>query len=354
MPKTPKSDEPCYTRKGKGGKSYTTCEGAQKKRAKQRKGRKRSPEENEQRAFLKLQKLKIAKQAKRPITGRIQTGPLNPGAVTSVSFPKPAPKQVQGIQPAMDLFSQSGIDTDLFLQVSNVMTNVAKDKGQSSQKQIDTELGNKFNPLLTRLLPANNWTPVKIFTYKGTGKGKVYEAYYKKDFDNQIRRLKRNPYSMGGLSHGSQASMNWGENAAHYTDWTDIKSSVIIVRDIKTKNIIGANYTHKAMDGVGTDDMNLKDEPPRRHFRFNEYGVASTPFFTVRRLGSQYVFPRIISEDLHMAPANVQRYYKYDFDKGIEGEEQENENPNDTIQKLKFIPALKDIDKIDFRIRLRY
>ena len=88
MAKTPKSDEPCYTKKSKNGKAYTTCEGAQKKRAKQRAGKKRSPEENAQKAGLKVQKLQIKRNAKRPITGRIETGPLNPGKITSVSFPK--------------------------------------------------------------------------------------------------------------------------------------------------------------------------------------------------------------------------------------------------------------------------
>ena len=89
MAKTPKSDEPCYTKKSKSGKAYTTCEGAQKKRAKQRAGKKRSPEENAQKAGLKVQKLQIKRNAKRPIKGRIETGPLNPGKITSVSFPKP-------------------------------------------------------------------------------------------------------------------------------------------------------------------------------------------------------------------------------------------------------------------------
>ena len=87
MPKTPKSDEPCYTKKSKNGKAYTTCEGAQKKRAKQRAGKKRSKEENAQKAGLKLQKLQIKRNAKRPIKGRIETGPLNPGKITSVAFP---------------------------------------------------------------------------------------------------------------------------------------------------------------------------------------------------------------------------------------------------------------------------
>ena len=89
MPKTPKSDEPCYTKKSKNGKAYTTCEGAQKKRQKQRAGKKRSKEENAQKAGLKLQKLQIKRNAKRPIKGRIETGPLNPGKITSVAFPPP-------------------------------------------------------------------------------------------------------------------------------------------------------------------------------------------------------------------------------------------------------------------------
>ena len=97
MAKTPKSDEPCYTKKSKNGKAYTTCEGAQKKRAKQRAGKKLSKEENAQKAGLKVQKLQIKRNAKRPIKGRIETGPLNPGKITSVSFPKAKAKPKERI-----------------------------------------------------------------------------------------------------------------------------------------------------------------------------------------------------------------------------------------------------------------
>ena len=100
-----KSYEPCYTRQSKSG-TYTTCEGAQKKRkarAKLKKGGEKppmvkkkgkgkpppkkkkkvgvdeTPEQNSQKAFLKLQKKKISQGFQGNNTGRINTGALNPG-----------------------------------------------------------------------------------------------------------------------------------------------------------------------------------------------------------------------------------------------------------------------------------
>ena len=122
MAKTPKSDTPCYTKKSKSGGTYTTCEGAQKRRKRKKVGKNETPEQNEQKAFLKLQSKKISQGFQGNYTGRINTGPLNPGLVSSVSFP---------VEPASSVGSmakpQYDIDADLFLQVSQVMTQVGKE-----------------------------------------------------------------------------------------------------------------------------------------------------------------------------------------------------------------------------------
>ena len=101
-----KSYEPCYTKTTKGGGKYTTCEGAQKKRKarsklkkggdappmvkkkgkgkpppkkkKKKVGVDETPEENSQKAFLKLQSKKISQGFSGNNTGRINTGTLNP------------------------------------------------------------------------------------------------------------------------------------------------------------------------------------------------------------------------------------------------------------------------------------
>ena len=276
-------------------------------------------------ARVALQKKPVPKGSHRMPDGSIMKDSAMPKK-------KPAPKKT----PAPTI--------DSLQEVMAVMTDVAKDKGKSSQKQIDTELGNKFDPLNTRPLPVNNWTPVKIFTDRGTGKGKVYEAYFKKNFTNEHRRLKPNPYQMG-----TQASMDWGSGAANYTKWEDMKSSVIIIRDVKSKNFIGGIH----LAGSTDKSSDVKYEAPRRHFRF-ENNDAFVKDFPRKKGIMGYDFPPVVAQDLMMAPSSVQKYYGYDEDKLYTGEDQEHESPNDSIRKMKFKPVVKDINELYFKISRRY
>jgi hypothetical protein len=121
-----KSYEPCYTRTDKSGGSYTTCEGAQKKRKAKAKKKKKvgvdeTPEQNSQKAFLKLQSKKISQGFAGNNTGRINTGTLNPANPNLQVNPWEVQPEIQA-QPIT-----YNIDKELFLAVSDVMTQVGKD-----------------------------------------------------------------------------------------------------------------------------------------------------------------------------------------------------------------------------------
>jgi hypothetical protein len=133
----PKSYEPCYTRTDKSGGTYTTCEGAQKKRqatAKLKKGgappvmvkkKKKvgvdeTPEQNSQKAFLKLQSRKISQGFAGNNTGRINTGPLNPANPNLSVNPWSVQPEIQAHQPTYE------IDKGLFMEALATIVDVAQ------------------------------------------------------------------------------------------------------------------------------------------------------------------------------------------------------------------------------------
>ena len=252
-----KSYEPCYTKTNKSGGSYTTCEGAQKKRKarenlkkggakppmvkkKKKVGKNETPEQNEQKAFLKLQRLKMSQGFKGNYTGRINTGPLNPGLVSSVSFP---------VEPASSVGSmakpQYDIDADLFLQVSQVMTQV----GKENLKSVPEKWSPDKTPPLPLLKGAGNiavtykgedkWTQVRIFNHSGTGKGKLYEATFQ------------------------EVGYRVGHSSGDYNS----EANIVAFRDIDSKEIIGFFITKQNRFNL---QGGSEDHVPRRHWRFSD------------------------------------------------------------------------------------
>ena len=238
--------------------------------------------------------------------------------------------------------AKPSVSKEDFMNVSSIIGTRNKQRVEENFEKLTT-----WNPLATAKLAPNTWTAVRIFPYSGGGKGKIYEAYYKKNFKNQHRKLKPNRGAMG-----SNMSMTWGQNAAHYHPWEDTLSSVIIIRDMKTKNIVGGAHTlrSKTRKGIhGGRGFDGADEAPRRQFRFSNGDVN-----TIEREGGEYKFPIDGSgndSDLILAPLNIQKYYKYSEEKAIEGEDQEHDHPNDIVRKFKFKPAVKDINKLIFTYR---
>ena len=275
-----KDGSKCFTRTNKGGAAYVTCEGSQKKA--------------KAKASLKSggpPPVMTKKKPKSTIGGysgqKVKVGTLNKG---SLNLTKPKPKAK----------AKPSVSKEDFMNVSSIIGTRNKQRVEENFDKLTT-----WNPLATAKLAPNTWSAVRIFPYSGGGKGKIYEAYYKKNFKNQHRKLKPNRGTLG-----SNMSMTWGQNDAHY---------------------------HGA------------DEAPRRQFRFSNGDVN-----TIEREGGEYKFPIDGSgndSDLILAPLNIQKYYKYSEEKAIEGEDQEHDHPNDIVRKFKFKPAVKDINKLIFTYR---
>ena len=323
-----KDGSKCFTRTNKGGAAYVTCEGSQKKAKAKASLKSGGPP-----PVMTKKKAPAKPKPKSTIGGysgqKVKVGTLNKG---SLNLTKPKPKAK----------AKPSVSKEDFMNVSSIIGTRNKQRVEENFDKLTT-----WNPLATAKLAPNTWSAVRIFPYSGGGKGKIYEAYYKKNFKNQHRKLKPNRGTLG-----SNMSMTWGQNAAHYHPWEDTLSSVIIIRDMKTKNIVGGAHTlrSKTRKGIhGNRGFDGADEAPRRQFRFSNGDVN-----TIEREGGEYKFPIDGSgndSDLILAPLNIQKYYKYSEEKAIEGEDQEHDHPNDIVRKFKFKPAVKDINKLIFTYR---
>ena len=137
-PKKSKKDDPCYTKTSKSGKTYVTCEGAQKAKAKAKDKKPIPP--NSVRA-----KSRRAAQARKLTTrptgaGRIETGTLNKGKIIKETKAKAPVKEAKAKAPvkakankAKAVKPKPKVDKDLLQKVLPIMASVGKAKNAPQQ-----------------------------------------------------------------------------------------------------------------------------------------------------------------------------------------------------------------------------
>ena len=155
--------------------------------------------------------------------------------------------------------------------------------------------GDKFDPLRTPVIPADKWVNVKIFNFKATGKGKIYQAYLYKNL------------------------------------------KFLIIRDAKTKDFIGANrWIDDGYDFVRA----------RRHLRWSNGDIAQ-----VQREKGKYRIPGGFSGSTDWLGSSatssyVTKYYKYKDDP--EGYSQTDASPNDVVYRVNFKPSTSDLNLLEW------
>ena len=345
-----KSYEPCYTRQSKSG-TYTTCEGAQKKRKaraklkkggdapvmvkkkaqskpppkKKKVGVNETPEQNEQKAFLKLQSKKISQGFSGNTTGRIETGTLNPANPNLSVNPWSVQPEIQANVPQ----SLGQQNLQLLLGLGDLSDKILEETKKN--RYIPPE---KWDPLSTpplKLLTGSGneavgysgedeWSIVRIFNRNGTGKGKLYEATFQEIKGQRFQKFTYYKFRI---------------------DESFPVFKIVGIRDMETKKIIGFGMDTSNRWDIKSEDGNH----PRHQFRFADAKIDPEFKYKKKKKGQtdiKYDIGKLVKwmerdSNYYNLPRESDKIKKaFKYGEYNDTQDEDDDRSNDLIYKVNF------------------
>ena len=321
-----KSYEPCYTRQSKSG-TYTTCEGAQKKRkarAKLKKGGD-APPMVKKKAQSNPQGFGNKFIFSRNMAGRVNTGTLNPANPNLSVNPWSVQPEIQANVPQ----SLGQQNLQLLLGLGDLSDKILEETKKN--RYIPPE---KWDPLSTpplKLLTGSGneavgysgedeWSIVRIFNRNGTGKGKLYEATFQEIKGQRFQKFTYYKFRI---------------------DESFPVFKIVGIRDMETKKIIGFGMDTSNRWDIKSEDGNH----PRHQFRFADAKIDPEFKYKKKKKGQtdiKYDIGKLVKwmerdSNYYNLPRESDKIKKaFKYGEYNDTQDEDDDRSNDLIYKVNF------------------